>query len=179
VGLVDINNTHPFLRNNWIFAHNGTIEDLPFLRSHTSMARLSELQGSTDSELFFAWLLTRLDDAGLTEEPTASLRVDGLLRSVMRKTVDRPGFGTINFLLSNGSTLYAHRFGKELFLLDRGRPGNCESAGSLGCPVSGPKQRQCVAVASEPITSERWEPLAQGTLVRIDLGEPPRWSAVT
>jgi glutamine amidotransferase len=178
VGPIDVENTHPFLKENWLFAHNGTIKDLGFLLARTSHARLKGLRGATDSELFFAWLLTRLDDAGLTAERAITARVDAVLRSAMSEALARPDFGAINFLLSNGTTLYAHRFGRDLFVLDRVRTGACETAGGLGCPAAGIQQRRCVAVASEPITAEPWEPVAQGALLRIDLAQPQRWSIV-
>lgn len=178
VGPIALDNTHPFVRGPWLFAHNGTLEDLAWLRDNASGLRLSELQGSTDSELFFAWLLTRLDDAGVSSEPRASARVDAVLRSSLHEALARPGFGAINFLLSNGSALWAHRFGRDLYLLDRTGSASCDSPGPLGCPASGSQRRRCVAVASEPITAEAWEPIAPGALLRIDLAEPPRWSIV-
>ena len=62
-GRVALENTHPFVRElwgrYWVFAHNGTIKDQAFLRARTSPARLGELRGETDSELFFAFLLSR------------------------------------------------------------------------------------------------------------------------
>ncbi|MGD0525758.1 MAG: class II glutamine amidotransferase, partial [Polyangiaceae bacterium] len=45
VGETSLANTHPFERERWVFAHNGTIEDLAWLRAQTSRERLAELRG--------------------------------------------------------------------------------------------------------------------------------------
>src|SRR5580704_9827696 len=67
VGATSLPNTHPFENGRWVFAHNGTIKEIDWLRSQTAPERLSEIGGETDSELLFAWLLTRLDEAGVRD----------------------------------------------------------------------------------------------------------------
>src|SRR5437867_878525 len=47
VGEISLANTHPFQRGRWVFAHNGTVEDVAFVRSRTSPARLRECEGET------------------------------------------------------------------------------------------------------------------------------------
>jgi len=152
VGAVSLSNTHPFQRNRWLFAHNGTINDMAFLRARTSAERLREREGDTDSELLFAHLLTRLDAAGLTDEP-ADERTDGVVATVVRELSERTAVGSFNFLLANGDVLYCNRFGRSLYLLER--PASVECARTL-------------LVASEPMTDEAWRPLSDGTLVRCD-----------
>src|SRR5437879_2476444 len=41
VGETSLDNTHPFSSGRWIFAHNGTIKDTPFLRNHASENRVA------------------------------------------------------------------------------------------------------------------------------------------
>lgn len=142
-------NTHPFVRGRWVFAHNGTIEDRAFLRAGTSHARAAEIAGDTDSELFFAWLLTRLDEG-------SAAGADATLASAIAECRARPRFGSFNFLLSEGTTSWVHRFGRELFVLER-------DAGGRRAPS--------VFVASEPITSEPWREVPDGTLLRVSLPE--------
>src|SRR5271166_3669414 len=72
VGETSLVNTHPFHRGRWVFAHNGTVKDVAWLRAHTSTHREAEVQGETDSERLFAWLLTRLDEAGVTHHAASS-----------------------------------------------------------------------------------------------------------
>src|SRR6185312_3253577 len=67
VGLCSLENTHPFPRGRWVCAHNGTVPDTTPLERHTSEARLQQIQGQTDSERIFAFLLTYLDRAGATD----------------------------------------------------------------------------------------------------------------
>ena len=69
VGETSLANTHPFERGRWVFAHNGTVKDVSWLRKRSSRARLAEVQGETDSELLFSWVLTRLDEAGVAAAP--------------------------------------------------------------------------------------------------------------
>jgi predicted glutamine amidotransferase len=163
-GAVRLENTHPFVSSPWVFAHNGTIEDVAHLRARTSGERLREMRGETDSELLFAFLLTRLDEAGTGRE-----RIDRALRIATRDLVERPKLGTASFILSNGELLYAHRYGAPLHLLQRkpATDGVC-----IGCPQGMP----CVAVTTEPITDEPWHALDNADLVRIDRDPMPAWT---
>jgi len=63
VGPIGLENTHPFLQGRWVFAHNGTIEDIGWFEERTSASRRAEVVGQTDSERLFAWLLSELDGA--------------------------------------------------------------------------------------------------------------------
>src|SRR3979411_2012426 len=69
VGETALTNTHPFERGRWVFAHNGTVTDVAWVERQASRDRLAEITGETDSEVLFAWLLTRLDEAGVTGQP--------------------------------------------------------------------------------------------------------------
>lgn len=68
VGSVKRENTHPFRFQNWLFAHNGTIEGFPsckekFLESMPPfIAR--RIKGDTDSEHLFHLMLSFLYDGG-------------------------------------------------------------------------------------------------------------------
>lgn len=182
VGDTRVENTHPFRRGRWVFAHNGTIQDTAYLRANASPERLAEVTGDTDSELFFAFLLSRMDGAGLADVP-ASAATDALLRRTMTELVARPQFGACNFLLSDGETLYAHRFGRTLFLLDR-RPGDpvrtsrvsLETGAVLETPWTA--RRRAVLVASEHLSDEPWQGVEEGTLLRVDGGREPAWRAL-
>ncbi len=155
IGRVATANSHPFARGRWVFAHNGTIQDLAWVRAGVSSARAAEVRGDTDSELFFAFLLTRLDDAGLAHAP-ASPATDAVVAEAAAACRARDGFGSLNFLLSDGESCYAHRFGRSLWALDRGA-------------VEAPAMRRAHAVfiASEPMTSEDWREVPNGALLRV------------
>jgi glutamine amidotransferase len=182
VGPVTLDNTHPFRHGRWVFAHNGTIEDVDWVRSQIRPARLAAIRGQTDSELLFAFLLSRLDaENGAYEGDTGA--ADRALVAALRDVAGRPRLGACNFLLSDGEKLYAHRSGRTLFLLER-VPGDAvrtarESAetGAVVATEWSPA-RHAVLVASEKITDEPWQPVDEGTLLRVDRRPEPTWREI-
>jgi glutamine amidotransferase len=181
VGCSSLENTHPFQSGRWVFAHNGTIKDIEFLRARTSAARKDCIQGQTDSELLFAYLLTQLDEAGVSDS-TPDAVTDGVVKSAVRDARSRGDFGSCNFLLSDSNATYANRFGRSLFLLERG-PADAVRASresSEGVVVQTPwsQRRHAVLVASERLTDEPWQELTEGMLLRIDRYPLPRWRLV-
>jgi predicted glutamine amidotransferase len=146
-----------------------------------SPERRAEVEGETDSELLFAWLLTRLDDAGVALEPP-SVRTDRALGEATKAAREHPDFGAFNFLLSDGVTTYAHRFGRSMFLLERTpedavRERRISRDGTVvETPWSG--RRSAVFVASERITDEPWQNVEDGMLLRIERTPAPDWRLV-
>jgi predicted glutamine amidotransferase len=181
VGPASIDNTHPFRRGRWVFAHNGTITKLGWLAVQVSAARRVELVGQTDSELFFAYLLTRLDEAGLSEGPI-ELATDAIIERAVADARAVPNVGAFNFILSDGQALYAHRFGRTLCLLERGpdeevRPSRTSADGMLDqTPWS--QRRRAIFVASEAMTDEPWQTIDEGMLLRLDRTPEPRWRVI-
>jgi predicted glutamine amidotransferase len=181
VGDTSLANTHPFARGRWVFAHNGTVKDVAWMRERVSASRLAEVRGETDSEILFAWVLTTLDEAGVTSEP-ASARTDAAVAGLSRAARARPDFGAFTFLLSDGATTYAHCFGRSVFLLERGpddrvRPRRTSRDGTVvETPWS--DRRTAVFVASERITDEPWEHVANGTLLRVERLPSPSYRLV-
>jgi glutamine amidotransferase len=171
VGPIGLPNTHPFRRGRWVFAHNGTIDDGEFLRDGTSAARRAEVEGDTDSERLFAFLLTHLDDAGVADAP-ADARTDAAVRRATRAALARPSLGSSNFLLSDGDALYAFRSGRPLFLLERlpgdhVRPERRSAETGAVLETTWSARRHAVIVASEQLTDEPWRSLDEGALVRL------------
>jgi glutamine amidotransferase len=178
VGPTSILNTHPFHRGRWVFAHNGTVKDVEHLRRRSSARRLAEVRGDTDSELLFAFLLSRLDEARVADEAPGPA-TDLVVRDAARELRARDGFGAFNFILSDGTTGYAHRFGRSMYLLDRGPADAVRSQRTsrdgtvLQTPWS--QRRQAVLIASERLTDEPWQELYDGTLLRVDRVPLPTW----
>ncbi len=178
IGPTRLENTHPFERDGWVFAHNGTIRSIDALRAGCSKARLAEITGDTDSELLFAYVLTRLDAAGLVRLADESARTAATsllvrLSSELRGAIE----GAYNFLLSDGMTCFAHRFGRSLFVLERGPRDKVvasrEVAPGASIVAKWTARRRAVLVASERMTDEPWREIPDGTLVRVDrLPEP-------
>ncbi len=169
VGPLSLANTHPFRRGAWVFAHNGTVADVGWLARNAAPSRLAEREGVTDSELFFAYLLTRLDEGG-------SGAIDQVIDRAVRTATGRAGFGSLDFVLSNGSCLWVGRFGRPLHLLERtpGAPAPRDDDGVV--PVG---RRHCIAVASEQLTDEAWTAVPQGVLLRLDVTPFPTWRTVS
>ncbi len=76
-------NCHPFRHGRWLWMHNGAIHDFARVKRELTLAvdeaLYPELQGSTDSELFFYLALT----AGLEDDPPAAVaRAVGLIEQV-------------------------------------------------------------------------------------------------
>lgn len=164
VGPIGEENTHPFRRGKYVFAHNGTITAIDSFVA--SDERRAEIKGDTDSERFFAWLLTHVDAMG---------DIDRALIHAVDVATKRPDLGAANFLFSNGKALWAFRSGRTLHTLER-RPGDPvkvtrhahETDAEL--ETSWSPRRHGFLVASEQMTGEPWKEVAEGTLLRIDSG---------
>jgi glutamine amidotransferase len=102
----------PFLAGRWLFSHNGWVEKWHDgvglrLRRGLSERREALVGGRSDSEVVFAMVLDRID-AGAAPATALALVVDDLC-SVAG--------GRFNFLVSDGTTVAATRFGNSLFVL--------------------------------------------------------------
>ncbi|MDI3285292.1 class II glutamine amidotransferase [Polyangium sp. 15x6] len=149
VGKTGLDNTHPFRRDAWVFAHNGTISDVAWLERRTSQSRRREIAGDTDSERFFAFLMTTLDEVGATHgsRRAPSGLTHRAIAQAIEAATDRPRFGAVNFLLSDGDVLYAHRFGRSLYLSS---------------------EADVVRIASEVPHEGAWQELPERSLLCID-----------
>lgn len=175
VGPISLENTHPFRRGDWVFAHNGTVEDQGHLRRASSGRRLQEVTGQTDSELLFSYVLTRLDEAN----PSSVEAVSGALRRLVDELVGRPNVGAVNFLLSNGEDLFAYRYGRTLFVLERSphdelRPLRESAETGAVVETRWTRRRRAVLVASERLTDEPWRVVEEGTLLHVGRRPEPR-----
>lgn len=192
VGPTRLENTHPFTRDGWVFAHNGTIAESAVLAPATSRRRAAEITGDTDSERYFAWLLSAIDRAGGAPSGCAlgdgarqtrqgrRARIERALASAVAQLGRWPHLGPWNFLLSDGEVLYAHRRGRALFVLERGasheqrRTGGARAecvAGSAS--ARGDRRRATAIVASEATTDEPFREMPEGTLLAVRAGARP------
>ena len=185
VGRTRTENTHPFTRDRWVFAHNGTIQDTSFLAKNTSRARASELEGETDSERLFAYLLTAIDRTWVENAATekAATSLDEAIGSAVARLRRRASLGSASFLLSNGLSLWAHRRERSLFQLERGKGDrvipvrtSSETAARVETPWS--PRRRAILLASERLSDEPWREIEEGSLLRVDHGPEPRWSTI-
>lgn len=173
-GNVSLENTHPFVRElwgrYWIFAHNGNLANYaPALDNSFTPV------GQTDSELAFCHLLQSLRlrfPGGMPAEEALHAAIDEFAAQTRR-------FGSFNFLLSNGDSLFVHR-ATELHYIVRQAPFPIahlmdEDMTVDFSEVTTPDDRVAL-IATKPLTdNETWQPLPVGQVVRFHNGGPTRW----
>lgn len=174
-------NTHPFTREmggqRHVFAHNGSLPGIWDKMSLNSGRFLPV--GETDSEYAFCLLLERLTPLWRQrkEPPPLQDRLD-IISQVAQKL---RSLGQINFLYSDGETLFVHahqRRWEENGGFSKPRsPGlsiiSLDSAelSTRGLHVKGTNENVVItAVASVPLTAEGWTPLPEGTVLAICRG---------
>lgn len=184
-GDLDVLNTHPFLQDGRIFAHNGVVQGLELIDERLRQLGTADLVlGQTDSERVFA-LIT----AGIRAR---SGDVSSGLTDALRWLAANVPIYAANMLLSTATDLWALRYPEphELYLLDR-RDGAAPAALHLrskrirahAAQLAG---RPAVVIASEPMDDDpRWQLIAPGELVHVDadlnvtrelvLADPPKF----
>lgn len=106
-------NCHPFRHGRWLWVHNGAIAGFRAAKRDLTLAvdpaLFPDIEGSTDSELFFHLALT----FGLREDPpTAVARAVGLIEDVGRRHgAQFPLQMTV--ATTDGETLWAFRYSSE------------------------------------------------------------------
>ena len=103
-------NCHPFRHGDWLFVHNGFINEFRVLRRDLMFAidpdLFAEINGSTDSEVVFHLALT----FGLEEDPIAALEETvGLVEATARRHGVADAVQA-SFGVSNGVDLWAVRY---------------------------------------------------------------------
>jgi glutamine amidotransferase len=170
-GGISLANTQPFLRELWgrthTFAHNGNLAIDPSADRGT-VSRFQPI-GETDSEAAFCAFL---DDIARTDGSTE------VIRARFADTVRRlRAKGPANILYAGGGRLWVHADRRKqpsgaieppgLWLLERSCEADSRARESAALSVSG-NALKVVLVASVPLTSEPWRPLARGTVLAIE-----------
>jgi predicted glutamine amidotransferase len=106
-------NCHPFCHGRWLWMHNGLIRDFTKVKRDLALAvdpaLYPEIEGSTDSELFFYLALT----LGLEDDPPGAVeRAVGLIEETgKRHGVEHPMQMTV--ATSDGEQVWAFRYSSE------------------------------------------------------------------
>jgi len=183
-GALDVLNTHPFLQDERMFAHNGVVGGLDVLDARLAQLGVADLVlGDTDSERVFALI-------------TASVRAGGgdvqagLLDAMSWLVANVPIYA-VNVLLSTATDMWALRYPEpnKLYLLDRRKPERSPHFDLRTARIHARSQhmdtKPSVVFASEPMDQDPgWRLLDPGTLVHVDadlaitermaLPEPPK-----
>ncbi len=169
-GSHDVVNTHPFLQDGRIFAHNGVLEGLDVLDARLRELGTADLVlGQTDSERVFALI-------------TASTRAHGGdvtagVVDAMKWLADNVPIYAVNILLSTATDLWALRYPEshELWLSDRRKPTAQHRfhlrTNRIRAESQNLHQQPSVVFATEPMDDAvRWQLLEPGELVHVDAG---------
>ncbi len=165
-------NCHPFHHENWLFVHNGLINDYEQLRRDLAFAISPALfpliQGTTDSELMFLLALS----FGMKSDVQAGLqRMAGLVEHVAAtRGVENALQMTLG--ISDGESLYAVRYsteGKSRSLFhSASRDATMEIA-----PDAGRFSRDARAIVSEPLNGleAEWVAVPEASFLTITRGK--------
>jgi glutamine amidotransferase len=168
-------NCHPFRHGRWLWMHNGAITGFHEVKRELMLAVDAELfpdiEGSTDSEVFFHLALT----FGLQQDPPAAVaRAVGLIEDVGR----RHGHSfplQMTVATSDGETLWAFRYSSE------GRSRSLFHSTDVSTlraqypdnPVLQLTPDDARLVVSEPLGGLRgaWQEVPEGTCVVLGRGQ--------
>jgi predicted glutamine amidotransferase len=167
---VQLTNCHPFRNGRWLWMHNGALAGFHGLRRDLVLAVAPELfpdiEGSTDSELFFYLALT----FGLREDPRAAV---GLIEEVGRAHGEQFPL-QMTVATTDGDTLWAFRYSSE------GRSRSLFHSTDIGTlraqypenPVLHRLSDDARLVVSEPLGGLRgaWREVPEGTCVVVRNG---------
>jgi predicted glutamine amidotransferase len=112
-GAIQQTNCHPFRHGKWLWMHNGLIRDFAAVKRDLAFAvdpaLYPEIEGSTDSELFFHLALT----FGLEDDPPSAVEkaVGFIEKTGERHGVEQPIQMTV--ATTDGETVWAFRYSSE------------------------------------------------------------------
>jgi predicted glutamine amidotransferase len=169
-GSLDVRNTHPFLQDGRIFAHNGVVEGLDVIDERLRDVGTDDLVlGQTDSERVFALITAsiRARDGDVTA---------GLVDAVQWLAANVPIFA-VNVLLSTATDMWALRYPESnpLYLLHR-RDDTAASGPQFDLRtkrIHAKSEHLCsrasVVFATERMDDDpRWSLIESGELVHVD-----------
>jgi predicted glutamine amidotransferase len=169
-GAVNLENTHPFVRElwgtNWAYAHNGDLKNYaPELSGRFTPV------GSTDSERAFCHMLERLERTFGDKIPV----FEELCQTIHQLTLEIASHGVFNFLLSNGEFMVAH-CSTKLASIIRQAPFSVAHLSDQEVKVDfsavTTAHDRVAVIATNPLTNnEKWTIHEPGTLLIFREGE--------
>lgn len=118
-GTVSLENTHPFVHDNWIFMHNGNIPDFDKCKKKIMRRLPKECQiqtkGSTDSEFLFNYFLCRLKRIKSSNWQWALNIIYSIISQLVELTnPEDQRLLALNFILTNGKYIIGFRRNRTL-----------------------------------------------------------------
>ena len=165
-GGVSLSNTHPFLQDGRVFAHNGVVGDLERLEHRLGEHR-AMVNGDTDSERVFALLTLCIRAAG------GDVRAG--IAAAVRELAEGFELYSINFVLGEVGHLWAFRYPEHnplLVLEHAGGDGHelveRDAHGTLRMRADRRGHERMVVIASERMDADPgWEDVGVGELVHV------------
>jgi len=190
-GSLDVHNTHPFLQDGRIFAHNGVVEGLDVIDARLREIGTAELVlGQTDSERVFALITGSIRARGKSQADITA----GLVDALKWLAANVPIYA-VNILLCTATDMWALRYpeSNELYVLDRSDGSQTAKPGAefdlrtkrIHATSDQLATRPSVVFATKRMDDDpRWRLIPPGGLVHVDsalqvtqslvLPEPPR-----
>jgi len=189
LGKVNILNTHPFQFGNWTFAHNGNIKNFDKYRDEIISNIAPELKrfilGTTDSEAFFYFLLTRLQEKVELDEKDCPIEtLSYVVRNAIEELVSIIGEYSkvddaaetetyLTFIITNGQTMLAHHGGKNMFYSTyKNHCGDRDTCPSFSDECENPTKTENInhlIFSSEPLSGDNiWLPMKLGQIIGVD-----------
>ena len=174
-GALDVHNTHPFLQDGRIFAHNGVVEGLDAIDARLREIGTAELVlGQTDSERVFALITGSVRARGDSPADITAGFVDA-----MNWLAANVPIYAANILLCTATDMWALRYpeSNELYVLDRShghRRADPHSGFNLRTKRIHATSEQLESRPSVVFATERmdndpsWSLLDSGELVHVD-----------
>lgn len=188
-GALNILNTHPFQFGNWVFAHNGNIKNFDHhkeqILSHIDPELKRFILGSTDSELIFYFILTKLKkEIDLSNRVCPYSKLEKAVKLSMEEIqkiigpyslIDNAGESEtyLTFLMTNGESMIAHQGGKQLYYstYKRSCPDreSCSSFSEVCEAATTTGHVNHLIFASEPLSGDNiWLPMKLGETLGVD-----------
>lgn len=153
-------NSHPFLYNSWIFAHNGTINKKRIIQLLREPYNENFTSDKIDSEIYFRFIMQNIDSSNNIKE--------AIKKTIYEINKDATG---ANFLMTDGNILYACRVGKPLHYLIRNPKEPFSGLGVETKTLYESKRlssERAVIISTEKITNdENWIEIEDMTLLTI------------
>ncbi|MEN9979516.1 MAG: class II glutamine amidotransferase [candidate division WOR-3 bacterium] len=154
-------NAHPFQYKNWLFAHNGTINKERIRKLLAEPYNQNFTSEPIDSEVYFRFIIQNIEKN--------IEAIEGILAAVKMVMQDAAG---ANFLLSNGEELYAFKYGRPLYFLERKPSAPLHYISKETHALIESKRlagEKAVLIATEKITErENWREFKDGDLLIVN-----------
>ncbi|HDZ86354.1 MAG TPA: class II glutamine amidotransferase [Actinobacteria bacterium] len=145
-GSTSLENTHPFIKDGWIFSHNGTIHN----SDDIEVGRLTPA-GTTDSERFFYHCLRYINSTDSKKELGQSIK------KAISEIKSKHDYSSLTFLLANNKYLIAYRD----YNADSENAADFERYYTLYIAA----QKDFITLCSEPIGLLSFSPFKNGQLL--------------